>query len=248
MSEIQLCKVGTYLPIAKLKPHPNNPRTIKPERLKELKQSIIEKGFYEPILVWKKNGVVLSGNHRLRAAKELIEEGYEFTSPKGEKNVLPVVIEAVSDEVADSILYETNNSYAEWIEDKLRDALKDASSAQVTAAGFTQEYIDGLMIEAKKSVDEALSDSDFEAEVAKKTEREPVEEEKLTPLMLPNHVHEELVMILGDIAQAINDSWMPGNSYTEAVQVLTQALRESGFIDSLKEDLKPKEEKPKKKR
>lgn len=87
-NKIELCKVKTYAKISDLKVHPHNPRTISSDRLEQLKNSILKKGFYEPILVWKKGGVVLSGNHRLQAARELIEEGYEFISHDGQKDVL----------------------------------------------------------------------------------------------------------------------------------------------------------------
>lgn len=41
---VDLCKVNTYLPIKKLKFHPDNPRTIQPDRLEALKRSITDKG------------------------------------------------------------------------------------------------------------------------------------------------------------------------------------------------------------
>ena len=87
-----------------------------------MKNSIIEKGFYEPILVWTKDNIVLSGNHRVKASRQLLKEGYTFATQVGD-NYLPVVYEDCDEATAFSILIETNNHYAHWIEDKLKAAL-----------------------------------------------------------------------------------------------------------------------------
>lgn len=168
---IEICKVKNYIAVDDLKFYPQNPRTIKPERLAELKRSIRSKGFYQPILVWKKNGIVLAGNHRLLAAKELINEGFTFKTQDGKhKNVLPVVIEDVSEEVAKAILFESNNTYAEWIEDKLRQALEDAESSgfDLSAFGFTQEYVDSILKGAEKDAEALLKDSNNELDESEK--------------------------------------------------------------------------------
>lgn len=153
---IELCKVKEYLPINKIKLHPENPRTITRERLDSLKKSILKKGFYQPILIWKRNGVVLSGNHRLIAVKELQEEGYTFHLPSGEKNVLPVVIEECSQEIAEAILFETNNSYASWIEEKLMSALDKVDEIALEDYGFSPEQLDSMIRKASLDVDKEL--------------------------------------------------------------------------------------------
>jgi hypothetical protein len=59
--------------VSELKPNPKNPRTISQEKLEELKSSLRKypRLFELRPLVVDKNGVVLGGNMRLRAAQEL---------------------------------------------------------------------------------------------------------------------------------------------------------------------------------
>jgi DNA modification methylase/ParB-like chromosome segregation protein Spo0J len=153
---IELCKVKEYLPISKIKLHPENPRTITRDRLDSLKKSILKKGFYQPILVWKRGNVVLSGNHRLIAVKELLEEGYDFLSPEGKKSVLPVVVEDCSPEVAEAILFEANNSYASWIEDKLMSALEKVDEVALEDYGFSPEQLDAMIKKASADVEKEI--------------------------------------------------------------------------------------------
>lgn len=147
---VSLCAVKDYIDIDKLQFYPNNPRKISLERLNLMKESIQAKGFYEPILVRKKGNIILSGNHRTRAVLEMIDDGYEFTAPDGTKGVLPVVIADVDDETAEAILFETNNHYAEWVEDQLQKALTEANEAgkNISAFGFTQDDIDKYVMKA----------------------------------------------------------------------------------------------------
>jgi DNA modification methylase len=147
---IPLCAVKDYIDIDRLNFYPNNPRKISPERLSLMKASIQEKGFYEPILIRKKGNIILSGNHRTRAVLEMIDDGYEFVAPDGSKGVLPVVIADVDDETAEAILFETNNHYAEWVEDQLQRALTEANEAgkNIKSFGFTQDDIDRYVIKA----------------------------------------------------------------------------------------------------
>lgn len=170
-NKIELCSVKQYAKIEKLKTHPNNPRTISRERLDELKMSIINKGFYEPILVWKKGLVVLSGNHRLMAVKELIRDGFEFISPNGERDVLPVVIEDIPYKTAEAILFEANNHYSDWVESKLKEAIQEAHDhgSNVKEFGFNNAELKKLMRTAEK---EAESYVDREKKEIKRIERE----------------------------------------------------------------------------
>ena len=61
------------VPIASIKENPNNPRTISEDSLEKLKQSL--KSFPQMLslrpLVVNEAGLVLGGNMRLRAAKEI---------------------------------------------------------------------------------------------------------------------------------------------------------------------------------
>ncbi len=52
-------------------PAPYNPRKITKEMLEQLKASIRDDGYLEPIVVNKRTGFVVGGNQRLKALKEL---------------------------------------------------------------------------------------------------------------------------------------------------------------------------------
>ncbi len=147
---VHLCVVKDYLPIESLQFYPDNPRKISPIRLIQMKASIREKGFYEPIVVRRKGSVILSGNHRTRAVLELQDEGLQFRSPDGKLGVLPVVIVDVDDATAEAILFETNNHYAEWIEEQVQAVLTAATEAgrNIQSYGFNQDDIDRFVVKA----------------------------------------------------------------------------------------------------
>lgn len=243
-NEVTLCKVNQYVSIDKLKFHPENPRTIRPERLQQLKDSIIEKGFYQPILVWKKGAIVLAGNHRLKAVLELRDEGYEFNSPKGDKDVLPVVIEDVDARTAEAILYETNNHYAEWVEDTLRKALKEAEDVgkSIPSFGFDQGYIDNLLATSLKEAESTLSKERTIEPVDGAKLRDAVGAEEMCNLILSKPVYDQMTELLGTVAKQLNKDWNLGDSYDEAAQAMCQLMRESG---ALEEFTKPKGKKKK---
>jgi hypothetical protein len=229
---IKLCPVKQFLSIRKLKLHPNNPRQISKERLEELKQSIVNKGFYQPILVWKKGGVILAGNHRYLAVMELRREGYVFNSPDGQEDVLPVVIEDVDEKMAQAILFESNNHYAEWVEERLSKALAEAkaSGASIDEFGFDPEYVEILLKAAVADANGVIDDNrkidpvnldDVAGAIGERDEFESI--------VLPKPVYEMTTELLGQIAKGINPEWKPGNSYTESVQALCQFAREKGI-------------------
>lgn len=58
-----------YIDINKIKPAEYNPRIINDEQIEELKKSINELGFVIPILVNKKNNVIIAGHQRTKTAK-----------------------------------------------------------------------------------------------------------------------------------------------------------------------------------
>lgn len=179
MKAINVCEVENYKAIKDLKFHPDNPRNITRERLDDLKRSIVEKGFYQPILVWTKDNIVLAGNHRLKASLELLDEGYTFKGPGKLKNVLPVVIEDVSEEMANALLFDTNNSYADWVQDQLKSALADAQGAgrDLKQYGFSDNQISDLLNKALKDA-EGIKTPEPEAEWDKTKEDDIPEESK----------------------------------------------------------------------
>lgn len=243
---IQVCKVQNYVSIDKLKFHPQNPRTIRPERLEDLKSSIVEKGFYQPILVWKKGGVVLAGNHRLLAARELVKEGWQFKSPGGETNVLPVVIEDVPNEIAEEILFETNNTYADWVDEKLSAAIMEAEEQgrDIKKFGFTPEQASEIL---KKALTEA--EATIVGEHTRKMPEpkdvdlsELAKEEEFESLILPKDIYVRLTKVLTELSKAADPSWKSG--YEGAVVKLIELAEKHGLPEII--DVKPKKAKKKK--
>lgn len=58
-----------YLPIEDLKEYPNNAKIHTPEQVEQIKQSIEEFGFNDPIAIWKDE--IVEGHGRLIAAQQL---------------------------------------------------------------------------------------------------------------------------------------------------------------------------------
>lgn len=59
-----------YVPIGDLKPYENNAKIHTDEQIEQIKKSIQEFGFNDPIAVWK-DGEIIEGHGRLFAAKQL---------------------------------------------------------------------------------------------------------------------------------------------------------------------------------
>lgn len=246
---ITLCEVSDYVSISSLKFYDENPRTIARERLDQLKESIKTKGFYQPILVWrstkkKNHNTVLAGNHRLLAVRELIEEGFEFTHGK-DANVLPVVYESVTDEEARAILFDSNNTYANWVDEKLRTALKDCTTKQISNYGFTPEYVDTLLKNAIADADKVTEDLETEREMA------PVMLDKLgagigedttAVIVLNRDVFDSFNQMIAPLAKRLNKNWRVGDNLSEATYVLVEAIQETGLIKKLLSQVDDKED------
>ena len=59
-----------YIPIEDIKPYENNAKLHPQEQIQQIKNSIIEFGFDDPIAIWKDN-IIIEGHGRLIAAQEL---------------------------------------------------------------------------------------------------------------------------------------------------------------------------------
>ncbi len=162
---INTCKVADYVSLYDLEHHPKNEelRSISESRMNDLKDSLKNKGLYEPILIQKDSNYVLAGNQRLKAMKELVEEGYTFENPDGDENYIPVVIEDVDDARALEILHQANNHHGSWIEEKLAEAIKEAEELgiEASALGYSEDYLKRIMKESEELLDK-MADEDEE--------------------------------------------------------------------------------------
>lgn len=91
-----------------------NPREISPKDFESLKKKIKRWGIWKPFLVWESKKVILGGNSRYKACKELGHKKIwvEYREPKDEAEALEMAI-------AD------NESSGEWIISKLTGKLKE---------------------------------------------------------------------------------------------------------------------------
>jgi hypothetical protein len=100
------CKAADGMALDELYEFQGELKTISDDELEKLKKSIVKYGFSFPIFVWKSK--ILDGHQRLKAVRQLIEQGYKV---KGNK--LPVVrIEAKNEKEAAEKLLLINSRYA----------------------------------------------------------------------------------------------------------------------------------------
>lgn len=116
-----------YLPVVELKAWENNAKVHTDEQIEQIKNSIREFGFNDPIAIWKDNEII-EGHGRLAAAKEL---GLE---------VVPVIrLDSLTDEQrrAYSIVHNKIAERSSWDNDLLGEELKVLMSEfDMTDLGF----------------------------------------------------------------------------------------------------------------
>lgn len=125
--EIKTVKVG------ELKPHPKNPRVHPDSAIEKLERSIKEYGWTNPILV-SKDGYILAGHARLKAAKKAgIEE-------------VPVIELPLEGEKAEAYMVADNRLQDEtsWDNLLLKELLPKLDGL---FTGFTEKEIDKLLQE-----------------------------------------------------------------------------------------------------
>lgn len=116
-------------------PAPYNPRKITKEMLEQLKASIRDDGYLEPIVVNRRTGFVVGGNQRLKALKEL-----------GVKKV-PVRLIDVDEDREKIINIRLNKVEGEWDFPKLKELLVelDTGAINIEDTGFSFEQIENLI-------------------------------------------------------------------------------------------------------
>jgi len=135
VNTIKICKAEKYISLSKLKPNPNNPRTIKDERLSQLKLSLEKFGIYKPLRVH--NNTIIGGNQTHRALTELTAEGWILDK-------VPIVeLEGYTDDELKLILLNDNSSYGEWERDALSSLMQELTdkALDISLAGFENHEI-----------------------------------------------------------------------------------------------------------
>jgi len=135
--------------IRKIKPNPNNPRVIKDSKFKSLVKSIKE--FPEMLnlrpIVIDENYMVLGGNMRLKACKEI-----------GMEKVPVIFIDNLNDEQKNEFILKDNNSYGEWDFEILKS---EWSGYDLNDWGFDFEFNDKRF---KPTIDPQTNYSDITPE------------------------------------------------------------------------------------
>jgi hypothetical protein len=117
---------------------PENPREISSERFAALRYALeADPGMMEarPIIVDARNGEVVCGNMRLRAAREL---GWEK---------VPVYLKVFRDDAQRrEWMLRDNQEYGTWVPDELAALVQthEAAGADMSLLGFSQQEIDDL--------------------------------------------------------------------------------------------------------
>lgn len=124
-------------PLAELRCWPENPRTIRPDRLDDLKQALMadrDQLAARPLLALP-DGTVIAGNQRLLAAREL---GW---------TAIPVITVDLDPARARLWALRDNNAYGEWDQPKLADLLAELNQddLELTLTGFSGNEIGRLL-------------------------------------------------------------------------------------------------------
>jgi 1-aminocyclopropane-1-carboxylate deaminase/D-cysteine desulfhydrase-like pyridoxal-dependent ACC family enzyme/DNA modification methylase len=100
------CKVADGMALDELYEFQGELKTISDDELEKLKKSILKYGFSFPVFVWENK--ILDGHQRMKAVRQLVEQGYKIKD-----NKLPVVrIEAKDEKEAAEKLLLINSRYA----------------------------------------------------------------------------------------------------------------------------------------
>lgn len=152
----------------KLKEYPNNPRL---GDVNTIYESLLANGQYRPLVVNKKDNVILAGNHTFKAIKKL-----------GWATALVYYVD-VDDEQAKQIMLIDNklNDDADYDFDKLEKAIAEMQDVgELIGTGYTEEALDEML-------DNLPTDVDTAPQNASKEPSDP----KITPVL-------DVVLLLTD--------------------------------------------------
>jgi ParB-like chromosome segregation protein Spo0J len=154
--------------VNELKEFPNNARI---GNVREIYESLLQNGQYRPLVVNRKNNIILAGNHTFQAIKRL-----------GWAKALVWYVD-VDDKQAKQIVLVDNklNDDATYDYTKLEKAIKDLQDvSDLIGTGYTQKAVDDLLASVKTEIPEP--------EVK---EVEPKEEANVNPVL-------DIVLLLND--------------------------------------------------
>ena len=136
-----------HLDLDALVPFDRNPRTISTDRLDSLKDSVRALGLFKPLLVWRDEAgrpIVIGGNQRLRALREIREEG-------GPVGPVPTIEYEGDEPTARTIALRDNSQDGEWDWHALGDYVADLDR-------MLGEFEDGIDLLALSGFDSGTID------------------------------------------------------------------------------------------
>ena len=135
------------VPVTALKRHPKNPR--KGDQV-AIAESIAHNGFYGALIVQKRTGYILAGNHRFDEAK------------KQDAKEIPVIWLDVDDDEAERILLVDNrsNDLASYDDEALKQTLSELleRSGTLDGTGYDESFLEGLIGGDEKTANPTLSE------------------------------------------------------------------------------------------
>jgi DNA modification methylase len=138
-----------YISTSNLVPYENNSRTHSKEQVEQIKRSMTEFGFTNPILIDEHNGII-AGHGRLRAAQEL-----------GIKLVPTILLEGLTEAQRKAYVIADNNLAlnAGWDLDVLKLEIEGLGEFDfdIDLLGFDDDFLAGLM---EKDPSDGLTDED----------------------------------------------------------------------------------------
>lgn len=143
----------------KLDADPENPRLISQEQLSDLKESILQYGFIEPVIYNKKTKQIVGGHQRIKAA---IQEGIKL---------VPVIQVDWSKKKQKAANLALNKISGDWDYSRLKEYIesidlevKDPNDLDSYITGFTDEDLKEIDLEIDKTLE--AKEDDFDADEA----------------------------------------------------------------------------------
>jgi len=123
-----------YVDPHSLKPWKGNPRIMSPEQHEQLRKSLRAFGIVDPLIVRRRDNLVVGGHQRL---EDLLELGFAR---------VPVVYRDLSDRQTKALNLALNKISGDWDEDKLASILDELKDLPIVdATGFTDAEIDRII-------------------------------------------------------------------------------------------------------
>lgn len=154
--------------LAGIRPADYNPRRMPDEEMRALKASMREHGMVLNLVVQRESdggvpNVLIGGHQRLRAMREMCEEGGEQLP----ETVWATVLD-VGDDEAKRLNVALNKISGEFDEEMLADLwsgiLGGVSEEEIEATGFSPEQVEALVGSFERGTDETIAALEMEAE------------------------------------------------------------------------------------